>query len=283
MHTEDRPADVVAIGRGTAGLRASTAVDAGAGPARHRWSRGRRSTARVAGVGIAVAVMIAGCGLMGDRDTAEPAASPSSAVSRPTATGPIDTTDWTTYTSDQYGFEVGHPSDWEEIPAGRNWRAADAGDPLSRAHDTFRSPADAVRVSVWQVPLDPGTSIDFIGDVEAWVEEYCEETGNTPCIGIDDRAVELCLEKWDCHPGLLVPFRNDVHAFFSAGFYDAGAMTVVAIWRGESAPAVAEYGGSQRLLEAFLSTMAVWPASTPRQERSCYGRPPTGLACQGNS
>jgi hypothetical protein len=59
-------------------------------------------------------------------------------------------------------------------------------------------------------------------------------------------------------------------------------MTVVAVWRGESAPAVTPNGGSQRLLEAFLSTMAVWPASTPLEERSCYGRPPTGLACQGN-
>jgi hypothetical protein len=130
------------------------------------------------------------------------------------------------------------------------------------------------------VPLDPGTGIESIGDIAAWVEEYCEASSNTPCTGIEDRAVELCLEKWDCHPGLLVPFENDVQAFFSGGIYDAGAMTVVAVWHGQSAPAVAPFGGSQRLLEAFLSTMAVWPASTPRDERYCYGRPPSGLSCE---
>jgi hypothetical protein len=196
-------------------------------------------------------------------------------------TEPIDTRNWTTYTSDQYGFKVGHPADWREIPASRNWGAVDAGDPVSPAHDTFQSPSEDVRVSVWQVPLAPGTGIESIGDIEAWAEKYCEGSSDTPCSGIDDRAIELCLEKWDCHPGLLVPFKNDVQAFFSAGFYDPGAMTVVAVWRGQYAPAVAPFGGSQRLLEAFLSTMAVWPASTPRDERTCYSGPPTQQFCQG--
>ena len=59
-----------------------------------------------------------------------------------------------------------------------------------------------------------------------------------------------------------------MQAFFSAGIYDADAMTVVAVWRGESDSAVSPYGGAQRLLEAFLSTMEVWPASTPYEERN---------------
>jgi hypothetical protein len=238
----------------------------------------------VAGVAAAAVLFVAGCGLTGDRDTAEPApvSPPSSTVSPSPMTEPIDTTNWTTYTSDQYGFEVGHPPDWEEIPANRGWRVADADDPRSPAHDTFRSPSDAVRVSVWSVPFNRGTSIDSSGDVEAWVEQYCEGSRNTPCSGIGDRAVELCLEVWDCHPGLLVPFRDAVHAFFSGGIYDGEAMTVVAVWRRESAPEAAPYGGAQRLLEAFLSTMAVWPASTPRDERECYGRPPPQLTCQGS-
>ncbi|MBJ7453907.1 MAG: hypothetical protein JHC71_17760, partial [Blastococcus sp.] len=191
--------------------------------------------------------------------------------------------DWTTYTSSQYGFKVGHPPDWNARPASRDWEAADAGDPLgSPAHDTFQSPTDAVRVSVWQVPLEPGTAIESREDFVTWAEDYCQGSGSSPCAGISDRAVDLCLEKWDCHPGLLVPFSTDVHAFFNAGFYPGEAMTVVAVWRGESAPAAAPYGGSQRLLEEFLSTMAVWPASTPRDERYCYDSPPTELVCQGN-
>lgn len=57
-------------------------------------------------------------------------------------------------------------------------------------------------------------------------------------------------------------------------------MTIVAVWQGESAPSVAPYGGAQRLLEAFLSTMAVWPASTPHEERTCYGHRPFSLYCE---
>jgi hypothetical protein len=64
-----------------------------------------------------------------------------------------------------------------------------------------------------------------------------------------------------------VPFQDDVQAFFSGGIYDGDTMTVVAVWRGERDRSVARYGGAQRLLEAFLSTMQVWPASTPLSER----------------
>ena len=54
-------------------------------------------------------------------------------------------------------------------------------------------------------------------------------------------------------PGLLVPFKDDVRALFLVG----DRMEVVALWWGEWASAVASYGGAQRLLEAFLSTMHV--------------------------
>jgi len=268
------------------GLRVATAVDTEAGLARLRRTHGRRNAARVAaaGVGIAVTIaLLAGTGLVGNRGTAEqaPAGPPSSTVSPSTAIEPGDTKTWTTYTSDQYGFRVGHPPDWTVIPASRGWRSdVDTADWLSSAHDTFQSPGGDVLVSVWNVPLDSGTSIDSIADIEAWVETYCEESSNTPCAGIDDRAVELCLENRDCHPGLLVPFANDVQAFFDGGndSDEAGPMTVLAVWRPESHRSTAPYGGSQRLLEAFLSTMQVWPASTPFEERLCYGGPP-GLTC----
>ena len=138
---------------------------------------------------------------------------------------------------------------------------------LSPAHEAFLSPDGHVRVSVWNAPLDASTREESIPYLVEWVEDYCEESGNSPCTGIADRAVELCLEKWDCHPGLLVPFENDVQAFFSGGIYAQDAMTVVAVWRRESSRHDGAYGGSQRLLEAFLSTMEVWPSSTPRSQR----------------
>ena len=149
------------------------------------------------------------------------------------------------------------------MPATRKWRLdMDGTDFLSPAHEAFRSPEGDVRVSVWAAPLDRSTREETSAYLQAWIEDYCEATENFPCTGIDDRAVELCLEKRDCHPGLLVPFENDNQAFFSGGIYAADAMTIVAVWRPESDASVVPYGGAQRLLEAFLSTMEVWPAKS---------------------
>jgi hypothetical protein len=235
--------------------------------------RGRTTIAGTCAMAAALAVVVSGCSggsddLEGADSIVTPSASPTPSEAA-SAVEAIDTSDWTTYTSDLYDLEVGHPPGWTETPASRKWILdTDGKDFLSPAHEAFLSPSGHIRVSVWNVPLEPGTSVhDSMSASRAWVEAYCQASGNTPCTGIADRAVELCLEKWDCHPGLLVPFRGDVQAFFSGGIYDADAMTVVAVWRRESAPATTPYGGSQRLLEGFLSTMEVWPASTPRSDR----------------
>ena len=247
----------------------------------------RRGTIGLACAAVAVGVaLVAGVTDVGrDRSGELTPVAPSSPSPSPTASTPTEASEateatkatdltgtgsWTTYTSSKYGLQVGHPADWTAVPAVRRWDfETDVADYLSASQEVFMppSPAPDVRVSVWSAPLDPGTRIESTADIEAWVADYCRAEGNTPCTGIHERAVELCLEKWDCHPGLLVPFKDDVQAFFSGGIYDAEAMTVVAVWRPESDPSVAPYGGSRRLLEGFLSTMQVWPASTPVDER----------------
>ena len=88
------------------------------------------------------------------------------------------------------------------------------------------------------------------------MRDYCERASGAPC-EIADGTVPLCVELRDCHPGLLVPSPTDVSAFFTGGIY-GDTMTVVTVWWGESEPATAQFGGSERLLEAFLSTMNVW-------------------------
>lgn len=205
---------------------------------------------------------------------------PPSPTAIPSESPPVNLpSGWTAYTSAQYGFTIGHPADWSVQPAKRAWTlATDADDWLSTGQEMFVSPDGHVRVSAWSVAPDPDRPPIWVdpqtqawANVAAWVEDYCRAAGNSPCEGIIDRAVPLCLERRDCHPGLIVPFKSDVQAFFTNG--GAGAdMVVVAVWWGESAPAVASYGGSHRLLEAFLSTMCVWPADA---------RPPFGEAIPG--
>ena len=166
------------------------------------------------------------------------------------------------------------PDQWSVRSADRAWTfETDAKDWLSTAQEAFISPTQDIRVSAWSVPLDPGTKLETLADFALWIEAYCQATDSAPCTGIAERAVPLCLERRDCHPGLLVPFQDDVQAFFSAGIYDADAMNVVAVWWGETQPAVAPYGGSTQLLEAFLSTMSVWPAALPFEQRVPFGEP----------
>jgi hypothetical protein len=197
--------------------------------------------------------------------TETPTPSQSVPASTSPAINPLDARDWTTYTSSQYGFTIGHPSDWLVDPATRAWAFdSDAGDtqPHSPGADHLTSPDRQVRVSAWSVPLD-GVPIDTESAFQAWIEAYCDRTANTPCTGIAERAVPLCLERRDCHYALLVPFRDDVQAFFSGGIYDADAMTVVAVWRGSTDPQTGRYGGSQALLQRFLATMQVFPNPPP--------------------
>lgn len=242
---------------------------------RARARANRRRTAALVAAASVVVVAVVGATVVVGRDATSPVppagpVTPSETQTPPSPPPHLETGPraWQAYTSTQYGFTLGHPPTWTDYPSTRRWSwEFDVLDFKSQAHDAFLSPDGHVRVSVWNAPLEASSREESIDYLVSWVEDYCEESGNTPCTGIADRAVELCLEKWDCHPGLLVPFKHDVQAFFSGGIYSQDAMTVVAVWKPESSPDVEQYGGAQRLLEAFLSTMQVWPSSTPRSER----------------
>ena len=93
--------------------------------------------------------------------------------------------------------------------------------PARSAWSAWNAPLEAPAGSTVCPDLTDRACVESIAFLTAWARGLCEASGNTPCRGIEDRATELCLEKWDCHPGLLVPFRDDVQAFFSGGIYDA--------------------------------------------------------------
>lgn len=190
---------------------------------------------------------------------------PPTALATPTRTPatsptPTGTPAWETYTSSEYGILIGHPADWSVNPAQRAWDMdTDAPDWLSPAMEDFTAPAGDVRVSVWSVPFEFEAEFAGTTEVEAWIDEYCLKTDSVPCTGIHERAVPMCLERRDCHPGLLVPFNEEVKAFFTNGA-PGSDMTVAVVWRPELDASVLPYGGARRLLESFLATMCVWPA-----------------------
>ncbi len=239
-------------------------------------TRARANRLRMVAVTATVAVVtatVAGTAIVGGSDTNSPippssTTSPSETQTGTTSPAPLDTGTWQTYTSTRYDFTIGHPLNWSEAPATRDWTWERDGLKFATdAQDNFLNNYQDVQASAWSVPLDRGSRMDSTADLVDWVENYCERSGVVPCTGIAGRGVELCVEARDCHPGLLVPFEEDTQAFFSGGIYPSEEMTVVAVWRSESHPTVQQYGGAQRLLEAFLSTMQVWPSSTPVSER----------------
>jgi hypothetical protein len=189
--------------------------------------------------------------------TSEPSASPSPAAS--TATSLLDTSTWTTYTSDRYGFSIAHPADWSEDPADHDWTFEnDINAFQSSGTESFATEGSAdgmgVRVSAWSAPVDPGTTVDD------WIGAYCGgQTQGPVCTEVLNGLVDV--ETGDRHPGVLSAGTNrDTMAFF----LDGQTIYVVAIWRPEDDPAVQPYGGGRRLLEAFLSTMTL--SAEPAQE-----------------
>ena len=159
---------------------------------------------------------------------------------------PIDRGTWTTYVSQRYGFSICRPADWVVHPGDHDWTfAADAADTLSppqfTAYERFASADDSIEISAWSVAVTPGTT------VAGWLQAYCPiAESNAPCAAIQDGALTVAM---DGHAGSIVPFVDDVQAFFLID----NRIYVVASWR----PA-AEYDSLQ-LLEAFVSTMHLLP------------------------
>lgn len=231
-----------------------------------------RSTARahrirvasVAATAAAALVLVAATALVGGRDTSAPEPANTTPAPQPSLTMPS----MLTFKSSLYDLTIDYPIGWTPYAATQKWSwAANVKDWKGLAQDHFMSPearTGDVRVSAWAAPIDPNRN-ESTAYLVAFAEDFCTKSGNSPCTGIADRAVELCVEKRDCHPGLLVPFKDNVQAYFSGGTYPEDAMTIVAVWRPEWDNSVRPYGGARKLLETFLSTMDIWPNTRPSQ------------------
>ncbi len=233
-------------------------------------------------------LLLAGCSPTTPAETETLAASTGpTASATPTATftpssatpiEALDTSGWVTYVSERYGFAIGHPPDWAVEPSQRDWTMEEDAERVdSPGHEAFTSPEGDIRVSVWSTPRNGDESLTT---VLAWIDRYCQESQNRPCTDIGSRALELCIERWDCHPGLLVVFAQDVQGFATGGYFGLD-ITVVAVWREESDGPLPGYGTQRAIAEAFLSTMDVCTPRTddPIGARGCpWDTPRAGLA-----
>ena len=172
-------------------------------------------------------------------------ASPSPSAPASPSPSPLDTSTWTTYTSDRYGFSIGHPADWAERPADHTWTLAADADWQSPASERFNK-GEEILATAWSVAVAPGMT------AEAWLAAYCPLAANTPCSGLQDRTTAVTM---DGHSGSLVQFDSATEAFALVG----DRMYVVAVWEDNSDPRTAPYGGAVRLLEAYLSTVHLLP------------------------
>jgi hypothetical protein len=150
------------------------------------------------------------------------------------------------------------------IPSDRLWAfPADTTCCPPPGTETFLSAAGDVGVSVWSAAVTPGTSAD------EWIQDYCQAMeANTypPCTAPQTRNVAAAM---DGHAGRLIQFSDDTQAFIPVG----DRMYVVACWRAESASSVAPFGGAQRLLEGYLSTMRLLPGGPASPAPSATPRP----------
>ena len=170
---------------------------------------------------------------------------------------------WTTYRSEAYGYTTEIPSGWNvEQAASRQWDPTvdvPYTDQTSPAVDIFTNEDGDVAVSIWRVPVDPGSTQEFRNDPNsfiAWAKGFCESTDYyEPCTGIAERAIEMCHYRPDCSPdAMIVPFDQDVLAFFGSS---SDELTVVQVWRVDTDPEVAEYGGAIGVMKAFLDPLNV--------------------------
>ena len=191
----------------------------------------------------------------GPTPTATTTPSPSAPPTGSPSLAPLDTTSWTPFVSNRYGFSIAYPPDWSSSQAERTWvfETDRLTTPLTTADHFLGGPnGNQVGVSGWSADVPAGTSED------AWLTSYYANPDSTPanCGVTLDIFVPTTV---DGHAGRMATSTcDDTQAFVFIG----KRVYIFGIWRGETDPSVTAYGGSRRLLEAFLSTVAIGASIT---------------------
>ena len=164
------------------------------------------------------------------------------------APSPIDTSSWLPFVSENYGYSISYPPEWEANQGSGDWTfpkdtAWPDGVEVSDWF-TFDVPeVPFVAASVWWVGLEPGKTAD------EWFRDYCA-VEVTPCDGTES-SVALSV---DGHAGRLV-HASDPLAYFGLG----DRIYMAAAWQPDDTVTFDPFGGGYRFLELWLSTMKLLP------------------------
>ena len=134
--------------------------------------------ARVAAVILAVGLTVSGALYLfgggalvgGPSPTPTPLPTPTSTpfvTPMPTPSADIlDTTTWTSFTSERYGYRAGVPSGWHTRPATKTWVVPEGPDTTTDEWDEAMDPFEGFRFWSSSVPLPAGETF------EAWASDY---------------------------------------------------------------------------------------------------------------
>jgi hypothetical protein len=173
-----------------------------------------------------------------------PSAVASAAATSSAGAGPVDTTGWTAYTSERYGFDLAYPRGFTARPSTRDWTMEpDRVNDLTSAAEGFLAPDYSVYLSAFAAKIAPGTSTD------AWQTAYQQ-----PIDGCDINRKEQAIV--DGHPATISHTCQESHAFVFIG----DRAYVFAVWKPDQ----------EALLRAFLSTVRFHAGNgvTPRASPS---------------
>ena len=133
-----------------------------------------------------------------------------------------------------YGYSTALPPGWHlDHAATRPFDPATdtAIDPRLPSVDTFVNEEGSVAVGMFEVAQ--GTGVEWNAsraEYERWAERLCQAMDDAPCAGVAGRSTLMCEGNLaDCRTALIVPFDDDVFAYFKGN-------QVAVVWHGETAP-----------------------------------------------
>lgn len=129
---------------------------------------------------VVLAIVLAGCGAAGSPsiEASAPVAPSLAAESAAPSAAPTVPTEWTTYTSDRYGYAIDYPSDWIATPAAKDWPSTGESYPDDNAVDKWALPPgdpNWVLMFVSSVALSPDElPADRIAKLDADNAQFCQ-------------------------------------------------------------------------------------------------------------